>query len=159
MKTYRNLWPHLCSHENLELAFRKARKRKTKKKYVIEFEADLENNLLQLKHELETFSYRPAPMTTFIVKDPKTRKISASHFRDRVAHHALVNILEPIFEKQFIHDSYANRKGKGTHAAIFRFEQFMRKVSQNGKLVTENRTLTAGNGIAIQLSAMHSKLT
>jgi retron-type reverse transcriptase len=142
MRTYRNLWPQLCSYENLKLAFKKARKRKTKKQYVIEFEADLEANLQQLKHELETFTYSPAPMTTFTVRDPKTRTISASHFRDRIIHHALVNILEPIFEPGFIYDSYANRKGKGTHAAILRFESFLRKITHNGKLVS-------GKGIAI----------
>lgn len=115
--------------DNLELAFRKARKGKTLKDYVLEFELDLENNLKQLKHELETFIYSPAPLTTFIVRDPKTRRISASHFRDRVVHHALCNIIAPILEKDFIYDSFANQKGKGTHKAIKRFEKFMRKTS------------------------------
>jgi retron-type reverse transcriptase len=133
MKTYGNLYSQLCSYENLEFAFNKARKRKTTKEYVIEFEADLESNLMQLKQELETFSYRPAPLTLFTIRDPKTRRISASHFRDRVVHHALCNVIEPIFDKNFIYDSFANRKGKGTHAAILRFEDFMRKVTQNGK--------------------------
>ena len=133
MKTYKNLYSSLCSYENLELAFRKARKRKSLKPYVIEFEANLEGNLNQLKAELETFTYAPRPLTTFIVKDPKTRKISSSHFRDRVIHHALCNIISPIFEKQFIHDSFANQKGKGVHKAILRFEKFLRQVSRNGR--------------------------
>ena len=94
-KAYRNLYNALCSYENLELAFLKARKGKTFKGYVIEFESELENNLNQLKRELETFAYSPAPLTTFIVRDPKTRRISSSHFRDRVVHHALCNIIEP----------------------------------------------------------------
>ncbi len=125
MKTYKNLYYQLCSYENLELAFQKARKRKTLKNYVIEFETDLQSNLKELKHELENFTYSPYPLTTFIVYDPKTRKISASHFRDRVVHHALCNIISPIFEKTFIPASFANRKGKGTHPAIRRFEQFL----------------------------------
>lgn len=131
MKAYGNLYPPLCSYENLELAFRKARKRKTTKPYVIEFESNLKENLNQLNRELETLSYRPRPLTTFSVRDPKTRRISASHFRDRVVHHALCNIIAPIFEKRFIHDSFANQKGKGTHSAIKRFEKFMSKVSSN----------------------------
>ncbi|MEW6748447.1 MAG: hypothetical protein AB1295_01950 [Candidatus Micrarchaeota archaeon] len=139
MKTYKRLYSRLCSYENLELAFRKARKRKTRKGYVIEFEADLEKNLLQLKQELETFAYRPAPLTLFAIRDPKTRRISASHFRDRVVHHALCNVIEPIFDRNFIYDSFANRKGKGTHAAILRFEHFLRKMTHNGRLETENR--------------------
>ena len=125
MKSYNNLYEQLISYENLELAFKRARKRKTQKDYVIEFETDLENNLRQLKYELESFSYNPAPLTNFVVRDPKTRKISASHFRDRVVHHAVCNLIAPIFEKDFIFDSFANRKGKGTHPAIKRFEQFL----------------------------------
>lgn len=144
MKRYGNLYSQLCSYENLELAFKKARKRKTMKEYVIEFESDLETHLKQLKHELETFTYSPSPLTTFIVRDPKTRKISASHFRDRVVHHALCNIIEPIFEKRFIHDSFANQKGKGTHSAIRRFEKFMRKTAHNGKPTTGNQHQTGG---------------
>jgi len=133
MKTYRNLYSKLCSYENLELAFGKARKGKTLKDYVMEFEGELERNLSQLKAELESFTYSPAPLTTFIVRDPKTRKISASRFRDRVVHHALCNVISPILEKDFIHDSFANQKGKGTHNAIKRFESFLRKVSFNCK--------------------------
>lgn len=133
MKSYKNLYSQFCSYENLELAFKRARKRKTLKEYVIEFEANLKNNLKQLQNELENFTYIPTPLTTFIVRDPKTRKISASHFRDRVIHHAICNILMPIFEKTFIFDSFANRKNKGTHNAIKRFEFFLRKVTKNGK--------------------------
>ncbi len=114
MKTYGNLYNRLCSYDNLHLALMKARKRKTLKDYVIEFESDLENNLLRLKHELESLSYAPSPLTTFIIRDPKTRRISASSFRDRVVHHALCNVIEPILSKGFIHDSFANQKGKGT---------------------------------------------
>ncbi len=133
METYRNLCTRLCSYENLEVAFRKARKGKTLKDYVINFESELEKNITQLKEELETLTYSPAPLTTFLVRDPKTRKISASHFRDRVVHHALCNIIEPILEKEFIHDSFANQKGKGTHMAIKRYERFLRRVSFNRK--------------------------
>lgn len=133
MKTYSRLYQTLCSYQNLESAFQKARKRKTLKPYVIEFEAALKQNLLQLQFELLTFSYQPQSLKQFIIREPKTRKISKSAFRDRVVHHALVNILEPIFESIFIHDSYASRKGKGTLAALNRFDFFKRKVSGNGK--------------------------
>lgn len=128
MKTHANLYPALCSYENLELAFKRARKRKTLKDYVIEFESDLENSLRRLKNELETFTYSPSPLTTFIVRDPKTRRISASHFRERVVHHAICNMIQPIFERDFIYDSFANQKNKGVHIAIKRLERFMRKV-------------------------------
>ncbi len=128
MITYTNLYNTIYSYENLQLAWRKARKGKTLKDYVIEFEEDLENNLMKLQDELRTFTYAPSPLTTFIIKDPKTRKISASHFRDRVVHHALCNVIAPIFERHFIYDSFANQKRKGTHIAIRRFEKFVRKI-------------------------------
>jgi retron-type reverse transcriptase len=139
MKTYNNLYSQLCSYENLFSAYQKARKHKTRKPYVIEFENDLTNNLLQLRADLLFHSYRPEPLKTFIIREPKTRKISKSAFRDRVVHHALCNIIEPIFENSFIYDSYANRKGKGVLKAIERFEYFKRKVSRNLTLLKEGK--------------------
>mgnify|MGYP001600964761 CR=1 FL=1 len=126
-----NLYNRLCSYDNLELAFRKARKRKTLKHYVVEFEKNLKQNLIDLRNELIFHTYKPKPLKNFIVRDPKTRKISKSHFRDRVIHHALCNVIEPIFEKSFIHDSFANRINKGSLKAIERFDYFKRKVSRN----------------------------
>ncbi len=131
MPAYYDLWKECCSYKNLELAFKKARKGKTLKPYVIEFENNLKQNLLQLRTELLLHCYKPKPLQTFILRDPKTRKISKSAFCDRVAHHALCNIIEPLFEKQFIYDSYANRKTKGTLKAIQRFEYFKKIVSRN----------------------------
>jgi len=135
MKSYKNLYPKLCSFSNLEKAFEKAKEGKSTLPYVLEFEKDFTNNLLLLKHELETLTYSPKPLTRFVIHDPKTRVIRKSIFRDRIVHHAIVNILEPIYEKVFIDDSYANRVGKGTVAALQRFDRFQRKVSRNGTLV------------------------
>ncbi len=126
-----SLYNQIISFDNLYLAWRKARKGKTKKKYVIEFEKYLERNLLDLQFELKNQFYKPSPLENFILRDPKTRVISKSDFRDRVVHHAIVDILEPIFDKSFIYDSYANRKGKGTLFALKRFEKFRRKVTKN----------------------------
>ena len=135
MKTYRNLYPQLCSFSNLKLAFEKASKKKSFAPSVKNFEKDLEYNLLKLKEELENLTYKPIHLTKFIIRDPKTRTIRKSHFRDRVVHHALINILNPIYEKIFIQDSYASRLNKGTLNAVKRFEYFMKKVSTNGKVV------------------------
>ena len=125
-----NLYNEICSLENIGFAFKKARKGKTLKPYVIEFECNLEENLQKLHYELITQIYNPKPLETFIIRDPKTRKISKSDFRDRVVHHAVCNIIEPLFERCFIFDSFANRLGKGTFKAIERFEHFARKVSR-----------------------------
>ncbi len=138
MKSYNHLYNHIISFENLILAWKKARKNKTKKNYVIEFEKYLFYNLLALHYELKYLSYSPKALVTFILRDPKTRKISKSEFRDRIVHHAIVNILEPIFNKTFIHDSCANRIGKGNLFAIKRFYKYIRKVSRNG-LVAKNK--------------------
>lgn len=126
-----NLFDVFCSYENLELAFKKARKKKTTKSYVVAFEKDLEKNLLALRNELLFHIYKPRPLKTFILRDPKTRKISKSAFRDRIVHHALYNVIGTIFEKKFIYDSYANQLGKGTKNAIKRFDYFKRKISKN----------------------------
>jgi RNA-directed DNA polymerase len=91
------------------------------------FEFDLEGNLLQLQRELEDKTYRPGSYTSFYIHDPKHRLISAAPFRDRVVHHALCNVIESLFERRFIFDSYANRVGKGTHRALDRCQQFARR--------------------------------
>jgi len=127
----RDLWSELCSSDNLFSAFLKARKKKTKKAYVLEFEKNLIENLELLRTELKLHSYRPEPLVSFIVRDPKTRTISKSAFMDRVVHHALCNIIEPILSRSFIYDSWANRKGKGTLQAVMRFNKFQRKASKN----------------------------
>jgi len=131
MKTYNKLYRKICSYDNLYSAYRKARKGKTKKLYVKEFENNLDKNLIDLQFELMTFIYSPRPLDNFILKDPKTRKISRSDFRDRVIHHAIINIIRAIFEKRFIYDSCANQKRKGNLFSIKRFETFRRKITKN----------------------------
>jgi len=126
-----NLYDKIISLDNLILAWRKARKHKTKKSYVIEFESDLLKNLQKLHEELKTQIYLPKPLVTFILCDPKTRKISKSDFRDRIVHHALVRILEPIFDRTFIYDSCANRIEKGNLFALKRFDLFSRRITKN----------------------------
>jgi len=125
------MYKKLCSYDNLLFAFKRARKGKTKKRYIKRFESNLRENLLKLNNELSSRTYKPCLMKTFILRDPKTRKISKSAFRDRVVHHAICNLIVPLFEKSFIYDSHANQIGKGTHKALKRFDLFKRKVSKN----------------------------
>jgi len=80
-----------------------------------------------LRDELESGTYQPGGYGSFIVHEPKRRKISAAPFRDRVVHHALMNVIGPPLERQFIFDSYANQVGKGTHRALNRCTYFMRR--------------------------------
>lgn len=125
----------ICSIENLFRAFEKAKEGKSGKLYVIKYEQKLNENLIQLRNELLSKKYRPKPLKSFTISDPKTRKISKSEFPDRIIHHAICNVIEPIFEKRFIYHSYANRIGKGTFKAIEGFDQFKRKVSKNNTRV------------------------
>ncbi len=155
MKTYKNLYSELCSYKNLELAFKKARKNKTFMPYVKRFEKDLKSNILQLKEELENFTYKPLKLKKFIIRDPKTRTIHSSKFRDRIVHHAIVNILEPIYEKIFIYDSFASRKDKGTHKAILRFDKFKRKVSKNGRLIKNHYDNNSIQGYCFKADIRH----
>ncbi len=141
--------------KNLRKAYRKARKGKGAKWYIKEFNTHLEKNLLQLQKELCTMTYKPQPMKTFVISDPKTRVISASVFRDRIVHHALCNIIEPIFDKTFIYDSYANRKNKGTHAALKRFDLFAKKVSGNGMLLPNAKNRNQIYGYVFKADIKH----
>ncbi|MFW5846574.1 MAG: reverse transcriptase domain-containing protein [Nanoarchaeota archaeon] len=128
-----NLYYKIYSWKNMLSAWRKARKGKTKKNYVMGFEKNLRENLKQLRFELMTETYFPQLSKTFILRDPKTRVISKSDFRDRIVHHALINIIQNIFERSFIYDSCANQRGKGNLFAISRFDKFKRKVTSNLK--------------------------
>lgn len=127
MKTYKHLFEKILSFENLLLAAKKAAKGKKEKPAVLLFFHKLEDNLYQLQYELETQSYRPGNYRTSQIYDPKPRMISAAPFRDRVVHHALMNVIGPLMERSFIFDSYANRVGKGTHKAIRRYQNFLKQ--------------------------------
>ena len=126
-RVYRHLFPQVIAWENLLLAWRKARKGKRGHPPAAMFEANAGENLLALQEELATHRYVPGDYVSFYIHEPKRRLISAAPFRDRVVHHALCNVIEPLFERRFIHDSYANRVGKGTHAALDRCQQFARR--------------------------------
>ncbi len=127
MKTFKHLYETVTDFENLRQAFWSAARGKRRSIAVASFEYDLEANLLQLQQELRQQIYVPGQYTHFYIHDPKRRRISAAPFRDRVVHHALCRVIEPIWERRFIYDSYACRKQKGTHAAILRAQQLSRR--------------------------------
>jgi RNA-directed DNA polymerase len=126
MKRVGNLWHKIITFENLLLATKKAQLGKRFRPNVLEFNYNLENEIIILQKELTTQTYQPGKYTVFKIIDPKPRQISAAPYRDRVVHHALCNIIAPIFERSFIPDSYANRRGLGTHRALKRFTEFSR---------------------------------
>jgi retron-type reverse transcriptase len=126
-RTFKRLYPRIYDFDNLWTAWRRAR-RGGKRKWptVASFEVDLEPNLWDLHHDLRDKTYRPGPYRHFMIREPKVRRISAAPFRDRVVHHALMQVTWPVFEARMIHDSYACRVGKGTHRAIDRCQHFAR---------------------------------
>lgn len=126
MKRYGNLFDQITAFENLLAAARQAQKGKRYSDPALRFNANLDRELLRLRDELTSQSYRPGPYVTFDIYEPKHRMISAAPYRDRVVHHALCNVIAPIFERTFIRDSYANRVGFGTHRALRRFQEFAR---------------------------------
>jgi retron-type reverse transcriptase len=98
---------------NYLAAYRKAAKGKRGREAAASFEYRLEDNLIDLQDDLQDGTYRPGSYTSFYIHEPKRRLISAAPFRDRVVHHALCNVIGPRLAKSFIHDTYANRGGKG----------------------------------------------
>ena len=118
-----NLWERVTAFDNLHRAAYQVLRGKRAKQHAGDFFLALEHNLLQLQQALQQRTYRPGSYRSFWIRDPKPRLISAAPFCDRVIHHALVNKIEPVFERRFIHHSYACRVAKGTHRAL---EQFVR---------------------------------
>jgi len=127
MKREGNIWPKIINFTSLLLAAKKAQRGKRYRPEVAAFNFNLEYELCKLQEELSTKSYKPGLYRSFQIYEPKERQISAAPYRDRVVHHTLVQALEPIFEKVFIFDSYACRRGKGTHAAVTRCQYFTRR--------------------------------
>ena len=102
---------------NVQKAYNKARKCKRHRKDVLIFTKDKEENLDKVREDILNLAYEPSEYHYFKVYEPKERQIMALPFYDRVVQHAINNVLEPIFDKRFISQSYACRKGKGMHAA------------------------------------------
>lgn len=117
MKRAANLFDSICCIQNLHEAYYKASKKKRLKKDFLLFRTSYESNLELLRKELIGNTYLHGGYRQFEIFEPKSRIISVSDFRDRIVHHAVINILEPVFERQFVYQTYACRKNKGTHKA------------------------------------------
>lgn len=131
MKTYKNLFQKACTFRNLYNGYLKARKGKHDKPEVAKFTYNLERELFILEKELKRGTYKTGRYRKFVIFEPKRREISALPFRDRVVQHAICFVIEPIFEKRFISDSYACRKNKGTHTGVKKLHVFIRRKIDN----------------------------
>lgn len=130
MKRHGNLYCKIYDFENLCLAFDRASRGRRYDTEVLRFRRDLEENLIGIQNELIWKTYEPRPYKTFKLFEPKERIISVAPFRDRVVHHAIMNIIEPIWDGLFIYDTYACRKGKGAHAGMYRVVEFLRAAGE-----------------------------
>ncbi len=117
MKRKGNLFEQIYDFENIYKAYLKARRNKRYRHEVLKFSAILEENIINIQNHLIWKSYTCGEYRQFIVSEPKERLIMALPFSDRVVQHALINVIEPIFENMFIYHSYACRKNKGAHVA------------------------------------------
>lgn len=120
------LFDQIVSVENLYQASLAAARGKRTRESSADFHFHREEEIHRLRVELVARTYRHGPYREFTICDPKKRLVSAAPFRDRVVHHAIHDVIEPLIDKTFIFDSYACRKGKGTHAALDRAQHFLR---------------------------------
>lgn len=125
-KTYNNIFNKIYEWGNLILSFKQASKNRRYSGPVLEYKMALEENLVNTQNHLIWGSWHPGSYKYFTVYEPKERLIMAPPFCDRIVHHAIVNIIEPLLEKKFIFDSYACRVGKGIHRAAYRSMYFLR---------------------------------
>lgn len=131
---YQAMEEYIFSFANLYQRYLECRKHKRGTINALSFELAAEVNLLNLSTELQNKSYQPSRCVCFVVEKPKLREIIAADFRDRVVHHVLIERLTKIFKPLFIHDSYACRVNKGTHAAVDRLNGFIHSLNGKAKL-------------------------
>lgn len=130
-KVDQGLFESICSLENLFLAWNLFSAGKHTKLDVMTFEYLLEDNLFALHDQLVSGNYRHDPYKPFTIYDPKRRNIHKASVKDRIVHQALINVIEPFFERRFIFDSFSCRVEKGTHAAVKRLRRFLSQASEN----------------------------
>jgi len=128
--TYNNLFEQIADFEALHRAWGRVIRGRRAQADVLRFERDLEPNLIALQESLRLGTYATGPYRHFKVFEPKERAISALPLKDRIVQHALIEAIEPIWERRFIHDSYACRPGKGAHAGADRAQAMLRAVQR-----------------------------
>lgn len=131
MRVFTNLFSNLVNIENLFFAWEGFKKDKKKKEDVLEFEKIMETEIFKLHRELISYTYRHSGYIGFYISDPKRRHIHKAIVRDRVLHHAIMNILYPLYDKIFIHNSFSCRVGKGTHKGVDAMRSMLLKASNN----------------------------
>lgn len=134
-KTFKNLIKDVTDIEILHRCYKKSSKGKRNKPKVVKFRSNLMDELLSIRDDIQTGNYKVSGYNSFLVYEPKVRKITAlKEFRDRVVQQAVFDVLETIYEPRFIPNSFACRTGKGTHSAISKVQSMMRDHNRRGKV-------------------------
>lgn len=128
---HKGLFEKIISLENLLAAWKEFKRGKTRKSDVQEFYSTLEENIFEIHKALAGKTYQSSAYVSFYICDPKLRHIHKASVRDRVVHQAIFRVLYPIFDTQFINDSYSCRDGKGTHRGVRQLQRYARKVTAN----------------------------
>ena len=134
MKIYKNIFEKIISAENLFLAWNEFKKDKRNKIDVLQFEWNLEENIFQLRRDLKSGGYKHGGYESFYITDPKLRHIHKASVRDRILHHAVYAVINPIFEETFIPVSFSCRIGYGAHKGVDKLGRIARKISQNNTI-------------------------
>ena len=118
MRRVGNLMSQIADYDNLQLAFIKSCRGKQSKREVIEFRRDYDRNISRLRVSLLSGEVEIGDYRYFRIYDPKERLICAASFRERVIHHAIMNVCHDYFDRTLIYDTYATRRGKGAYKAL-----------------------------------------
>lgn len=153
MHRHKHLFDEVASFDNLRAAASAALRGRRLREPGASFFSELEKELVDLHDELSGDSYRPGEYHYFRIYEPKERVVAAAPFRDRVVHHAIVRVMQPLFERRFIEDSFASRPGKGTHAAMRRASQFAGSFSYALKCDVQKYFPSIDHGVLMSLVA------
>lgn len=133
MKVLDGVYDGMCDLEDLYVSYREARKGKRYKRKILAFTDDLENQMLSIRDDLTDLSYEMGEYHMFYVHEPKLRLVMSIGFRDRIVQWSIYRRLYPFYDSLFITDSYACRKGKGSHEAADKLQYWMRKANRREK--------------------------
>ena len=133
MKRIKNIFSEIYDFENLYYAYKDAIKGKRYREDIMLYTDKLEENLIELQNELIWKTYEVGAYRRFYVYEPKKRLIMSLQFKDRVTQHAIYRQINPILDKQLIDDTYACRKEKGSHKAVHKLQNWMRKDERKGR--------------------------
>lgn len=156
-KKYRNLIDKIADYDNIIDAAMKARAGNPNSVGGMIFIDYLESNAMLLSEQIKSGNYKPGAPKKFVIYEPKRREISALPFRDRVAQHAINNVIEPIFTKTFYNQSYGCIKGRGTHAGAIKCQSLMRKLSKESPVYVL-KTDFAGYFYNIDRAVLHKRI-